>query len=475
MAIGRSGRKILFFTAFGLSVLFFGSKVNGAGIFPKNQYTVAQGQDILLAQSSKASYKREWRSYNTKVATVDSRGIVHSVSKGKTTIEAINKKTHHKSVCTLEVVEPELLKNCYSSRGSVGCNESFKICAITQTNVHKVKFKVRGNDYYKEYEMASGKNEGQSKIWKMSISIPNSGQFSVHIDCHAVGGWESCNNRSINNIIVSKSSGSTSVNDKEKRVSAACARFIASCEGTRSKVYVDCAGHMTIGCGKKLNPYEPFYNNLSNDEIMAYFMDSLNQGSYARTVNNFLRSNKIKYSQSQFDSLVSFSFNLGVGWLTQGSRLKTLLLNCGNGNGGQLCATVNVEDTLRVREEPNTSSRKLKVLVGGERVILLSDKKFNDHWYKIKTGEGVIGYCYSDYLSVYRESSGVKSLNHVDKNKFIDEFLLYHHAGGKCYSALLSRRAQELDMFFSGKYSRYDWQYYKKMQYKRPKCTVGKF
>ena len=180
----------------------FSSGVKASGLFPQSKYTVALGQDILLAKSSKVSYEREWKSRNTKVATVDKRGIVHSVSKGKTTIEAVNKKTHYKSVCTVEVTEPELLKNCYSSRGGVGRDESFDICAITQTNVKSVKFKVSGRDYYKEYESSWGNVENRSKIWKIKISIPNEGKYSVHIDCNVGGDWKNCGTKSINDIIV---------------------------------------------------------------------------------------------------------------------------------------------------------------------------------------------------------------------------------------------------------------------------------
>ena len=349
----------------------------------------------------------------------------------------------------------------------MGRDESFDICAITQTNVKSVKFKVSGRDYYKEYESSWGNVENRSKIWKIKISIPNEGKYSVHIDCNVGGDWKNCGNKSIKDIIVSNNMGGFSVNNNEKRVSVKCAEFISSCEGMRSKVYVDSVGHLTIGCGKKLSPYEPFYNNLSNDEIMAYFMESLNQGSYANAVNKFLTSNQIKFNQNQFDALVSFSFNLGVGWLVNGSYLKTLLMNSGSG-------VADVNDALRVREKATTSSRTLKSLSQGERVTVLSDKKFNNHWYKIKTGDGVVGYCHGDYLKLYRESSSGKSLNNVDKKEFTEEFLEYHHAGGKCCSALLSRRAQELDMFFSGKYARYDWQYYKKMHYKMPKCAIGK-
>ncbi|MBR2579023.1 MAG: SH3 domain-containing protein [Clostridia bacterium] len=476
MKIKKSHSKIFSAVASGVLLSFFTViSVNASGIFPKSYYTLSQGKDILLSGSSRVSYDKEWHSSNTKVATVDNRGIVHSVSRGKTKIKAVDKKNHTESFCTVEVTAPELLKNCYSSKGMAGKNESFEICAITHQKVSKVKFKISGDNYYREVECWSGAEERNSKIWKTQISIPKDGKFSVHIDCYSDGKWKNCDNKSVNDILISESSGEFSANLREKRVSAKCAQFIYSCEGDRSKVYADNAGYLTIGCGKRIYPYEPFYNNLSKDEILGYFMETLNQGSYSRAVNNFLMNNKIKNNQHQFDALVSFSFNLGAGWIYNGSYLKTLMLSAGSGANGKLKAIANVDDALRVRERPDANSRRLTVLRGGDQVSVLSDKKYNNSWYKIRTENGVEGYCHADFLSLYRESGSGKSLSNIKKNEFVNEFLQYHHAGGRCLSGLLSRRAQELDMFFKGKYSRYDYQYYKKMNYKRPKCTEGKF
>ena len=476
MKIKKNRSKIFCTVASGILLSFFMSEfMDVCAMFSKSHYVISEGKDILLSDSAKVSYDKEWYSSNPKVATVDSRGIVHSISKGKTKIEAVNKKDHSKSFCIVEVTDPELLRNCYSSRGSVSKNESFEVCAITHLKISKVKFKISGKNYYNEIECSSCTEEKNSKVWKTKISIPNNGNFNVHIDCFTGGKWKKCSNKSISNIIVSESCEEFSSNLREKRVSSKCVRFIYSCEGSRSCVYADSAGYLTIGCGKRIYPYESFYNNLSKDEILAYLMETLNQGIYSRAVNNFLISNKIKYNQHQFDALVSFSFNVGTGWIYNGSYLKTLILSAGNCKGGSLRAVVNVEDALRVREKPDVKSRKLAILSGGDQVVVLSDKKYNNSWYRIRTESGIEGYCYDKYLILYRNSGSGKSLNNINKSEFTNEFLQYHHAGGRCFSALLARRGQELDMFLRNKYSTYDYRYYKKMNYKRPKCTEGKF
>ena len=232
-----------------------------------------------------------------------------------------------------------------------------------------------------------------------------------------------------------------------------------------------------IGFGHNSDSYYTVTADSKITEEQAYAILEHDINEALSLVNNYLRKYSIaeRINQHQFDALISFSFNVGTGWIYNGSYLKTLILSAGNCKGGGLRAVVNVEDALRVREKPDVKSRKLAILSGGDQVVVLSDKKYNNSWYRIRTESGIEGYCYDKYLILYRNSGSGKSLNNINKSEFTNEFLQYHHAGGRCFSALLARRGQELDMFLRNKYSTYDYRYYKKMNYKRPKCTEGKF
>ncbi len=458
-----------------LAITCFGSifSVSSNGIFSRDTYSVPQGKNIFIAPYSKVSYDKLWSSEDTSVAIVDNYGIVRGIKKGKTRIKAVNKDDKNESCCTVEVTEPEILKNCYSSAYSVAKNEDFEVCAITDKCVEAVKFKISGAGYSSEHECTKSTNASNREIWKSKISIPKNGTFDVNVECKVGGEWKKSSDKSIRDILVTDDTDILMPNLNRKRVSKNATKFIASCEGMNKNVYIDASGFFTIGCGKKIESRDTFYDNLSQDEILAYFMQTLNYGACSNAVNNFFIANNIMFSQYQFDALVSFTFNLGSGWIRNGSRLKDVLLNCKNETRVIDKAIVHVNDSLRLRESPNTSSCKLRLLPNGTKLTVLDTNKINENWYKVKISDGTVGYCCGDYLELYQETFSLKCLDTIDQDEFIREFMKYHHsADRKCLNALLSRRAQELDMFFNGIYTTFDWKYYKKTRYALPSCVT---
>ncbi len=459
--------KIGFF-AFALSIFVAGS-VKANGIFPNEDYYVPECMDMVLVPYAKAFDFREWSSDNPSVVSVDPYGVIHTASRGRAQIKAVDKTDGSVSTCYVNVTEPEMLRNAYVSRSSVRINDSFENCAITHKDVQEVRFRVQGSDYSREHYCTGSSERTFCKVWKSSFGIDKAGDFEIFVDCKVGGDWK--NNLKTLRVNVNNTYDSSPVNLNEKHVSSQLSDFISSCEGSRSTVYADAGKNLTIGCGKKLYFGELFYNNLCYEEIQAYFMQSVDNGSYARAVNRFLRDNGIKYSQNQFDSLVSFSFNLGTGWINSGSDLKDIILSTCSGGGGELKGRVTADDALRLRESPNTSSAKLRIMPRGAVVKVLSSEKIDGSWYIVEYG-GATGYCSSEFLSVWQEgSSEEKSLNNIDRERFKNEFLLYHHVNRKCSSGLLSRRMQELDIFFNSNYSGFDYRYYQKGAYAWPECA----
>ena len=114
---------------------------------------------------------------------------------------------------------------------------------------------------------------------------------------------------------------------EEHAVSDGCVEFIKAHEGFSDTVYGDGTGYY-IGYGCYVDPAE-YPNGLTQEEAEALLRENL--GSFAVYVNEFLRRYDVSVTQSQFDALVSMTFNFGPSWLTTENRLPSYLVK-GVGN-----------------------------------------------------------------------------------------------------------------------------------------------
>ena len=69
---------------------------------------------------------------------------------------------------------------------------------------------------------------------------------------------------------------------------------------------------------------------ITREEAEVALRQSLVKVSEA--LNTFIDNNKLNLTQSQFDALVSLSFNCGTGWTNQSGRFRTAVLNGATGN-----------------------------------------------------------------------------------------------------------------------------------------------
>ncbi len=442
---------------------------NAESIFPKSTYLLPTGKDILLAPSSRACGGINWSSNNPSVASVDSFGIVHGVTQGKANITAFNKENHKKSKCCVEVVECDPIRIAFTSSNMAGVNAPFDVKAFTPENVESVRFEIRGKDYSRDIYCDNKSNYENLYLWTQDVKLPRAGTYSINTYAKIQESWKTCPEANTEILVVNEFNKSKS-SLFEKRISPEGADFIASCEGFSSSVYKDPENFFTIGYGKRVYPYESFYNNLSKAEGIALFSKTLNQGGYTKNVNKFLIDNSIKFNQQQFDALVSFSYNVGCNWMLSGSDLSKILLGAG-GSGTAWYGTVNSDSGLFVRSSPSTSGKKLRALPNKTRVEILSPSKENGNWYRVKTYDGLNGYCFGEYLKIESVNAGEKNLNRVNQNDFINEFSLYHHSCKKCYKGLLARRFHELDIFLYGVYSKLRSEHFSYGNYAIPECA----
>lgn len=92
------------------------------------------------------------------------------------------------------------------------------------------------------------------------------------------------------------------------QTSGAGIRFIQSFEKLRLTPYDDGGGKMTIGWGHLILPSEKF-DSITSDQADALFLSDLKQKA-ENPVNKYV---VIAMTQNQFDALVSFCFNVGLG------------------------------------------------------------------------------------------------------------------------------------------------------------------
>src|SRR5438309_1844447 len=98
--------------------------------------------------------------------------------------------------------------------------------------------------------------------------------------------------------------------------------FIKQHEGYSDKVYKDRAGNPTIGYGHLIKEGEDFSKGITKEQATALLAQDV-KGAVA-AVNDKLN---VKVSQTKFDALVDFTYNLGAKNLGK----STLLLNINAG------------------------------------------------------------------------------------------------------------------------------------------------
>ena len=428
----------------------FPYNIYASGIFPSS-YSLPLGKDVLLWPRRRACSNVVWKSSNSEVASINSYGIVHSHSMGKTEISVFNPQSHITYICNVNVVKPEPVKCVYANVNSQNSNLSVNIKALTPKAATAVKIEVTNKDYKHEFQIYNKSENRGWYSWSENVSLPCCGRYNIKALSLINGHWKECSN-SYSHFYIDDKNKDCEISNSERNVSQKGINFISQREGFVPYAYKDVANVLTIGYGKVIPSYNSFYNNITKDEALIDLVNMLNNSGFVSAVNNLLVKNNIQFNQHQFDALVSFTYNVGKTWIYENSNLKNLILNIKN-SGNNIHGVVNSEDGLYVRQHPNVQSSKLTALPHNTEVTLLNAEKKNGNWYHIKTSSGITGYCYGDFLKVEIGQACKKDLRCIEKESFIREFLKYHHAQGKCFKGLLARRLMELEIFFYGNYS----------------------
>ncbi len=460
--------KSVFKTAFVFSAAMLclnSSDTSASGIFPEEHYFLPKNKSILVLPLGKIFNDFVWSFSDKNIALLDNKGVITGIRQGQGTIKAKNIKNGQISSCSITVTAEEPVKSVYSLPNQPVVNSKFSMCAVTNKNVDNLKFELlRQKD--NPFQLAATKSEisTDTYLWTAPIFLDKTGKYLIRTLYSSGNGW--CFPKNAETTALLSSENKVNCPSSEARVASdKCIDFIASCEGFTSKAAPDYKNTLFIGFGHTIEPFVPFSNNILRQEALAMLMHDVNNSYYGKVLNNFLVNNNVFFNQQQFDALLSFTYNIGIGWIVGNSELKNLILNI-NGQNNIPMGRVESKNGLNLRSEPSIKSRKIGALNYGETVRILNS---GGSWYLVRTSGGKTGYCYGEFVKYYIQSGGQpKKLDEINKEKFIEVFSAYHNAGGKRSTGLLSRRFHELDMFFKGKYSKFNHTYYKNAGYKIP-------
>lgn len=173
----------------------------------------------------------------------------------------------------------------YGLNGSIPAGATFKVTKANGSWAHVTYNGVSGYvsmDYIKKVD---------------SGSVPLAGFVDRVVDM-------------VNELINPKKEGYTSYTTSSSGVN-----FIKQFEGLRTTAYKDSAGVWTIGYGHTSGVYSGM--KITEAQAEQYLKNDLKTAENA--VNNFMKKHNRYISQTQFDALVSFTFNVGSGWTQNAS------------------------------------------------------------------------------------------------------------------------------------------------------------
>ena len=456
---------------------------NQSGSLSASSLSIRQYMSARLDATAGSNVKTmKWSSSNNSVArvgyTINYSGtkqsaIVYAGSPGTAVLTYSDGAGNKKGSCTVTVTAAEPVRFAYPSESIVQKGSAFDLIAITDGSRDEVRFDIAGGPESGSYTTSSYTSESNSskhglpvnstRVFKKNVTFNKAGTYTIR--AYSAKGGSYAGEYKTFTVQVKDSFKYTDATSETRRLSSLGIREIKNFEGVVHEVEDDrlVAGNPTVGCGYVVaRANDTFYNNLTDTEAYALLVEKADEGVYARAVENFRKKHNIKMSQAQFDALVSWVYNVGTGYISQGeSDAANMILN--------MVAPPNASASNPVSGVVNTSSsgnpavlyaftatnsRKLSTVPRGTslkivdvRVVRTDEKQ--QVWYKTSYN-GKTGWIGSGYVKL--NGNHQVDLTYADSTSLATELLLWHIAGGAVTPGLVYRRLAECKMFFFGNY-----------------------
>ena len=412
-----------------------------------------------------------WSSEDDTVAAVssviaygegDESCFVIGKTPGTTVITCTDYTGKVQARCSVTVGAPEPVRFAYCDNNTAAAGETANLVALTDSSKDSVKFIVSGGVQQTALESDSYRTEQRGgntvRIFQCPIRFSGNGEYRVQV--YSAEKNEPYTEGESFSVPVGTAEPKDSTTYGNRQTSNAMIELIMDYEDYVPVIRDDSAApkHPTVGYGFVVNTNTAFYDSLTRTEARAMLVETINS-YYGEAVNQFRSEHQLKMSQSQFDALVSFNYNLGTAYMEypSGRYLFETILNAvippsGISAANPCSATLNVKDA-DLLETPNKSSkvvRKIQVNSKVQVTAVKRDAQTKETWYLVKAGKDT-GWMRAGNIHLDIPSP-VRDLNYVDSMTFATYLLAYHHTD-VCEPGLLYRRLREAKLFNHGDYA----------------------
>lgn len=381
---------------------------------------VPHGKSVLLDSENLKTNAFKWQSNDANIVTIDPNiDCAYAKNQGQTDVVLKDNEGKILSEYRIVVTSPEKLRITYASNLCPKVNSKINLFAITDLDVENIRFVLEKNMGEQIYINPKNKEiDENTLLWTADLLVDKGTSSEIKCEYLHNGTWQKTD-KVVKLLKINENDGEYSLN--YRLPSLECIEFIANYEGFLKRLRKDplSGKHVyDIGYGHLATPNEPFYNDITPNYGKALLYNTICNKEYTRDLNEFLIQNNIKFSQQQFDALVSYCYNLGTRWL-KGSDLKNILLDTEN-TREKILGKVNYKSGIRIRKMPNLSGEIITAIPFGEEVEILSSQKYNENWYDIKTKKGIEGFCFGEGLDIVNKET--QELKDNEKAESVNKF-----------------------------------------------------